>query len=64
MEHHVEVIADLNLNGMWTGLCRCGYMTGDGSQEEADREAREHLANPEPSKLDPWHPGKHPTPDG
>jgi len=63
VEHHCEVIPDLNVKGMSTARCVCGWMGGDSTPSDAEREARDHEADPEQPKLDPWDPTKHPTPN-
>lgn len=63
MEHHCTVTPDLNVKGLWTFSCSCGRMGGDSTQPDAEREAREHEADPEQAKLEPWDPSKHPTPN-
>lgn len=64
MEHHVELIEGLAVAGMWTGLCSCGRLTGDNPFRQATQlEAEEHERDPDPPVPEPWHPGRHPTPN-
>ena len=63
--HRVRLIEGFSVQGMWTGVCLdCQRVVGDDpSKEVVQLEAEEHERNPDPPKLEPWHPGKHPTPN-
>lgn len=64
MEHHVELIKGFSVRGLWSGLCSCGVVVGDGPKPAVQLEAQQHEAEPDPPIPEAWHPGKHPTPQG
>jgi hypothetical protein len=62
-QHHVELIEGFSVAGMWSGLCSCGRILGDGTHEQVEQEVRAHQAEPEPPSPEPWTPSKHPIED-
>jgi hypothetical protein len=63
-EHKTTLHDGLNVTGMWTAVCTCGRVIGDGPREEVAQQARDHEQSVEPpwvippgERREPWRPG-------